>query len=326
MNKLRQSIVLAAVALGALQGVQAAPDFPAKAITLVVPYAPGGNTDQVGRMVAATMSKELGQAVVVQNKPGANATLGNAFVAKSAPDGYTLLVGNTSLVLNPLLYKSLPYQEADLEPIAIVVQFPLVLVINNTVPANNLGEFVNYARQQKGKLNFASTGLGNSTHLAGELFKIQSGIEMTHVPYNGSTLALTAVAAGDVQAFFDTTISVLPLIQGGKLKVLAVASTARLPVLPSVPTVAESGFPGYGAVSGWQGVFVPAKTPPEVRSKLRSAIGAAMADPHNRQWIDKQGGVLLPIDMTGANAQKYVSLERLRWQTLIQSQGIKLEN
>src|SRR5690606_30076948 len=150
--------------------------------------------------------------------------IGNSFVAKAEPDGYTLLVGNTSMVLNPLLYNALPYDQANLEPLAMVVQFPLVMVANNDVPVNNAREFVDYTKEQKGKVNFASAGLGNSTHLAGELFKIKTGADMTHIPYNGSALGLTAVVGGDVHTFFDTTVTALPLVQSKKLKAIAIAS------------------------------------------------------------------------------------------------------
>lgn len=303
----------------------AAAQFPDRPISLIVPYAPGGNTDQVGRMLASSMSKELGQQVVVQNRPGANASLGSTAVARAEPDGYTLLVGNTSVVLNPLLYKSLPYGPKDLEPIAIAVQFPLVLVVNNDIPPNSVSEFVAYAKKEGGKLNFASAGSGNSTHLASELFKREAGVDMTHVPYNGSAQGLTAVIAGDVQSFFDTTVTTIPFISSNRLKALAVASDQRVPALPDVPTMAESGYPDYGAVTAWQGIFVPANTPSAVKARLRAAVNAALADPNNRAWVEGQGGVLLAADETGERAATYLQHEQSRWGGLVKSLNIELD-
>lgn len=299
--------------------------FPERPINLVVAYAPGGSTDQVGRLVAASMAKDLGVSVVVQNKPGANDSMGNAFVAKSRADGYTVLYGNSSLLTNTLLYKSVPYQMSEFVPIAIVNEFPLVMVANPKLPVANLREFVTYAKEQQGRLNFASAGLGNSTHLASEKLNLSAGIAMTHVPFSGSVPGLTAVMQGEVHTFFDTTVTVLPFVKGGRLKALAVASNARLPVLPDVPTVMESGFPDFGAVTAWQGVFVPANTPPEVVARLRKAVNAALADAQNRGTLERQGGVLLPQDPNGQEAVKYLADETSKWSPLIKALNIKLE-
>lgn len=319
---LRLLVTLGAAAAASVAGAGA---FPEKPITMVVAYAPGGSTDQVGRLVAASMAKELGASVVVQNKPGANGSMGNAFVARSQADGYTVLYGNSSLLTNTLLYKSVPYQMGDFVPVAIVNEFPLVMVANPKLPAANLREFVTYAKGQQGKLNFASAGLGNSTHLASEKLKLSADIDMTHVPFSGSAPGVTAVMQGDVHTFFDTTVTVLPFVKGNRLKALAVASNARLPVLPDVPTVMESGFPDFGAVTAWQGVFVPANTPPEVVARLRKAVNAALADAQNRATLERQGGVLLAPDPNGQGALKYLADETSKWSALIKALNIKLE-
>lgn len=325
MKKLIRKTVILMAGTTLLYSTNAIAEFPNKPITIVVPYAPGGNTDQIGRMVAASMSEKLGQSVVVQNKPGANATVGNASVANSAPDGYTLLVGNTSMVLNPLLYKSLPYDQNKLKPIAMVVQFPLVLVTNNDIPSNNVKEFVSYIHKNKGKINFSSAGFGNSTHLAGELFKTTTGTDIVHVPYNGSSLALTSVISGDSHAFFDTSVTALPHINSGKLKPLAIASSERIPALPNVPTIVESGYPEYGSVTAWQSIYAPVGTPPEVVTKLREAINTSITNKKNKTWVEQQGGVFFSVDETGEIAETFIQSEQKKWADLISSLNIKLE-
>lgn len=305
-----------------------AQDFPSRPITIVVPYAPGGSADQNARMLGATMSKTLGQPVIVQNKVGASGNVGNAFVANAAPDGYTVLLGNTTIVMNPFLYDTLSYDPSALVPVAMVNQFPLVMVTSNTVPANTVSEFVEYARPQPGKLNFASAALGSSTHLAGELFNTKTGVQLLHVPYGGSMpalTALTALASGDVHVFFDTALTALPLIQGGKVKALAVASDKRLASLPEVPTVIESGYPEFGTVTAWQGVFAPPGTPADFVQKLREAVNTAMLDPENQKTLEAKGGIFLPPDPTGELSARFLADERQKWGPLIKSLNIKLD-
>lgn len=299
--------------------------FPSRPITIIVPYAPGGSADQNARMLGATMSKTLGQPVIVQNKVGASGNVGNAFVANATPDGYTVLLGNTTIVMNPFLYDTLSYDPSSLVPVAMVNQFPLVMVTSNTVPANTVSEFVEYARPQPGKLNFASAALGSSTHLAGELFNTKTGVQLLHVPYGGSMPALTALASGDVHVFFDTALTALPLIQGGKVKALAVASDKRLATLPEVPTVIESGYPEFGTVTAWQGVFAPPGTPAAIVQKLREAVNTAMVDPENRKTLEAKGGIFLEPDATGEASAKFLADERQKWGPLIKSLNIKLD-
>ncbi len=214
---------------------------------------------------------------------------------------------------------------SDFVPLAIVNEFPLVMVANSKLPAANLREFVTYAKEQQGRLNFASAGLGNATHFASEKLNMSAGIAMTHVPFAGSAPGVTAVMQGEMHTFFDTTVTVLPLVRGGKLKALAVAFNARLPSLPDVPTVMESGFPDFGAVTAWQGVFVLANTPPEIIARLRKAVNATLADSQNRGTLERQGGVLLPPDLSGQGALKYLADETSKWSALIKVLNIKLE-
>ena len=302
-----------------------AQDFPSRPITIVVPYAPGGSADQNARMLGATMSKTLGQPVIVQNKVGASGNVGNAFVANATPDGYTVLLGNTTIVMNPFLYDTLSYDPSALVPVVMVNQFPLVMVTNNAVPASTVSDFVEYARPQPGKLNFASAALGSSTHLAGELFNTKTGVQLLHVPYGGSMPALTALASGDVHVFFDTALTALPLIQAGKVKALAVASDKRLATLPEVPTVIESGYPEFGTVTAWQGVFAPPGTPADIVQKLREAVNAAMVDPENQKTLEAKGGIFLKPDATGEASARFLADERQKWGPLIKSLDIKLD-
>ncbi len=211
--------------------------------------------------------------------------------------------------MNPFLYETLSYDPSALVPVAMVNQFPLVMVASQTVPANAVSEFVDYARQQPGKLNFASAALGSSTHLAGELFNTKTGVKLLHVPYGGSMPALTA----------------LPLIQGGKVKALAVASEQRLASLPDVPTVIESGYPEFGTVTAWQGIFAPPGTPADAVQTLRAAVGSAMVDPENQKTLEAKGGIFLPPEATGEASAKFLADERQKWGPLIKSLYIRLE-
>ncbi len=324
--KTRQRLAAITTAIAAvLTAPSYAESFPNRPITIIVPYAPGGSADQNARMLGASMSKELGQPVIVQNKVGASGNVGNAFVANAPADGYTVLLGNTTIVMNPFLYDTLSYDPAKLVPVVIVNQFPLVMVASNAVPANTVAEFVAYAKPQPGKLNFASAALGSSTHLAGELFNTITGVNLLHVPYGGSMPALTAVASGDVHVFFDTALTALPLIQGGKVKALAVAGNERLASLPDVPTVIESGYPEFGTVTAWQGIFAPPGTPAQVVQRLREAVNSAMVDPENRKTLDGKGGIFLPPDATGEASAKFLADERAKWGPLIRRLNIKLD-
>ncbi|RYF45687.1 MAG: tripartite tricarboxylate transporter substrate binding protein [Comamonadaceae bacterium] len=300
-------------------------EFPDRPIKLVAPYAPGGAADILARALATEMGKDLGQTVIVENRPGANTRIASVAVARSPADGYTLLLAsNASMVLNPLLYRKIGYTPDDFRVLGIVAEAPLVIVTNMQVPANNLKDFTRYAQANVGRVNYASVGLGNPLQLATEMLKSELGIEATHVPYNGSVPALTGLMANDTQLMFDVVSTSLPHIRGGKLKALAVTGNDRLKSLPDVPTVAESAVPGFRAAT-WFGVAVPAGTPPEVAARVQSAVQKATADLQFRATLDQQS--LLPQPPRGGTVlTQYVEDDRAMWSKVIRDRNIVLDD
>lgn len=299
--------------------------FPDRPLKLVVPYTPGGAADQLSRVLAERLSRELAQPVVVENKPGANTMIAATQVARSQPDGYTLfLASNASMVLNPMLYQKIAYDAArDFSVLSVVAELPLVVVANNDVPAATLAQFVNVAKARPGKLNYASVGIGNPLQLATELLKSRTGMDVAHIPYNGSAPALSSLMANDTQLMVDVISTSLPLVKEGKIKALAVTTADRLPVLPDVPTVAESGFPGFRAAT-WFGVAVPAATPAAEANALRDAVAKVMHQPDFRERFQALGLVIqAPRDQ--AETERYVAEDRERWGEVIRANHIKLD-
>jgi tripartite-type tricarboxylate transporter receptor subunit TctC len=307
---------------GAPQALAAFPDRPVK---LVVPYTPGGAADQLSRVLAERLSRELSQSVVVENKPGANTMIAATQVARAQPDGYTLfLASNASMVLNPMLYQKISYDAArDFRVLSVVAELPLVVVANNEVPATTWAQFVSYAKARPGKLNYASVGIGNPLQLATELLKTRTGIDIAHIPYNGSAPALSSLMANDTQLMVDVISTSLPLVKENKIKALAVTTAERLPVLPDVPTVAESGFPGFRAAT-WFGVAVPLATPAAEAKALQDAVARVMAQPDFRERFQTLGLVIqAPRDQ--AETDRYVAEDRERWGAVIRANQIKLD-
>lgn len=299
--------------------------FPDRPLKLVVPYTPGGAADQLSRVLAERLSRELAQPVVVENKPGANTMIAATQVARAQPDGYTLfLASNASMVLNPMLYQKIAYDAArDFRVLSVVAELPLVVVANNEVPATTLAQFVSVAKARPGKLNYASVGIGNPLQLATELLKSRTGMDVAHIPYNGSAPALSSLMANDTQLMVDVISTSLPLIKEGKIKALAVTTSERLPVLPDVPTVAESGFPGFRAAT-WFGVAVPAETPAAEANALRDAVAKVMRQPDFRERFQALGLVIqAPRDQ--AETERYVDEDRKRWGEVIRANHIKLD-
>jgi len=311
--------------LGIMAGTAcASPDFPQRPLTLVVPYAPGGSADQLGRAVAPLMSASLGQTVVVDNKPGANTQIAASTVARAAPDGYTLLMASSaSMVLNPLLYKSISYNVDDLATLAVVAEIPLVAVVNPSVPVSTLAELVAHDKANPGKLNYASVGKGNPIHLAAEMLKLRTGMTAVHVPYNGSAPALSGLMANDVQLMMDVVSTSLPLIRAGKLRALAVSSAERLPPLPHVPTVAESGYPGYQAAT-WFGLALPTGVPADIRATLQAAADKAMSSESLRDTFNNLG-LIVQTPRSPEALATYVADDRERWKTTIDKNDITLD-
>jgi tripartite-type tricarboxylate transporter receptor subunit TctC len=312
-------MLLVAFAAGA-----SAQAYPTKPIRLVVPFPAGGTTDILAREVAQRITEAWGQAVVVDNRPGAGGNIGSELVAKSLPDGYTLLMGTVGThAINPSLYAKMPYDQVkDFAPVILVAGVPNVLVVNPSLPVSSLQDLIAYAKANPGKLNFASSGSGTSIHLSGELFKVMTGADMTHVPYKGSAPALRDLMGGQVQLMFDNLPSSLALIKAGKLKALAVTSTTRAAALPDVPTVAEAGLPGFEA-SSWFGVLAPAGTPPAIVAKLNGEIAKWLATPEAKEKLLSQGATAAggsPEDFA-----RHIAVETAKWQKVVKASGAKAD-
>lgn len=280
------SCLLAAAGAIAMPAAAWAQAYPERPIKLVVPFAPGGATDILGRLLATSLGERLGQSVVVENRPGAGTVLAAAQVAKAQPDGYTLLLGASStLTLNPVIRKSLAYDSIrSFTPLGLVADMGLVLVANNDTPGTTLKDIVALAKADPDKLSYGSFGQGSSVHFGAEMLKTATGISMVHVPYGGSAPSLTALMGGQIQVAVDTVVATTPFIQGGKIKAIAVLGAKRLPLLPQVPTMAESGYPGFD-MGTWFAFLAPAGLPPAVQRKLEQALEDSMAVPAFRQKL-----------------------------------------
>ena len=297
--------------------------FPSKPIRLVVPFGAGGYGDTVARLVGKAMSDELKVPIVVDVKAGGSTIIGTENVAHAPPDGYTLLLISTTHAVNPSLFKKLPYDPvADFVPVTLIDSTPYVLVANPAVPAKNLAELVAYAKANPGKLSYGSSGPGSAINLTGELFKMATGTDILHVPYKGSGPALTDLIAGHIQLTFTSTITALPYIKDGRLRGLAVTSLTRNSGAPDLPTVAESGHPGFEATS-WLGILAPAKTPPAIVTQLQRATAAALRSPTVAAAM-KADGAEIGGGSPESFAQFYAS-EIRKWGAVIEKSGIKPE-
>ena len=296
--------------------------YPTKPIRFIVPFAPGGGTDIIARIVAQQLNEMLGQPVVVDNRGGAGSTLGTDIVTKAPADGYTMLLGNISLAFNAWLFKKLPYNAIkDLAPVTLVAVQPNIVVIHPSVPAKSIKEFAAYARAQPGKLSFASAGAGSGTHLAGEMLKDRLKIDLLHVPYKGTGPALTDLIGGQVQMMVSTFASALPHVKSGRLRALGVTSAKRSPAAPDVPTLGESGVPDYD-YSTWYALFVPTGTPRAVIDKLNQATRKVLASDDMKQKFDAQG--LDPLSSTPAELTAYLRSETEKWGTVVRAAGVPL--
>lgn len=315
--------LLPALAAGQTQSQSqpGAAGYPDRPIRLVVPFPPGGGVDIVGRLVGKRLSEALGQPVIIDNKPGAGAIIGSEFVAKSAPDGYTLLMGSASaLTINQSLYKTLPYDPAaHFVAVGLVANTPGVLAVNPKVPANTLQDLIRLAKAKPGKMTYASSGNGNFQHLLAELFKAETGIDILHVPYKGSAPALADTVAGQVDMVFDVIPSAAPLIESGKLRGLAVSTARRSAVLPNVPTMDEAGVKGFDA-SSWYGVVAPAGTPKAVVDRLSAAIAEMARSPEMQADLLKVGAA--PLGEPASAFAAFLKSESARWAKLIKANNI----
>jgi len=315
---------MAAVALALASTVVTAQAWPSKPIKYIVPFAPGGTTDILARTVGEKLSVALGQPVIIENKPGAGGGVGAEFVAKAAPDGYTIMGGTISThAINASLYKNLPYDPIkDFVPIVLLARVPNMLVVNVDIPAKSVPELIALLKANPGKYSFASSGNGTSQHLSGELFKSMSGTEMQHIPYKGSPPALQDVVGGQVTMTFDNITTAWTLAKAGKLRALAVTTASRSAVAPDVPTLAESGLAGF-EVSSWQGVFAPAGTPPDIVRRLNAEIVKILNTPDVKEKL-----VSLGLDVGGNTPEEFlvmVKAEVVKWADVVKKSGAKVD-
>ena len=300
-------------------------EYPIRPIKLIVPYPAGGPTDVLGRMVAEYLGRDLKQSVVVENKGGAQGAIGAEAVAHAEPDGYTLLFTASSVLeLNPLLYKKLAYDpEREFRVLAVVTDTPAVMLVHPTVPARSIAEFVAYAKQNPGKLNFGSAGTGGVGHLSGEMFKLMAGIGMTHVPYKGAGPALADLIAGHIQATFETLGTALPPLKAGLVRPLAVTAAKRIADLPDLPTIAESGYPDYQATV-WYGAAAPIGVPAQIADTIRASFNRALDDEVFRNSLARVG---FPPQRSRSQAEidKFVAADRARWANVLTVLKISLD-
>jgi tripartite-type tricarboxylate transporter receptor subunit TctC len=293
--------------------------WPSRIVRLVAPFPPGGGTDAVARIIAARLSEMWGQQVIIENRGGAGSNIGSEAVARSEPDGYTILIGSLPLAVNRFLYPSMGYDSlTDFAPVTLICTYPNVMAVSNSSPARSVQEFIAYAKANPGR-TFASSGIGTSTHLSGELFKRMAGIEMTHVPYRGVALAMNDLMPGRVDVMFNTIGGLLPQVRAGQLRGLAVSTIERFPTAPDLPTVAESGVPGFD-VSSWYALFVPAKTPAGIVSKINADMVAALAERDVRARLEHLG-----VLVKGSSPQELGALlksEMDKWGPVIKAAGI----
>ena len=317
--------VLVACLTAGLAAVPAlAQTFPAKPARLVVPFPPGGPLDATGRLIAQHLTERWGQSVVVENKPGAGGNIGADFVAKSPPDGYTVVMGALSThAVNPSLYAKMPYDaQKDFAPITLIAITPNVLVVNPDLPVHSVKELVAYAKARPGKLSFGSGSIGSAGHLAGELFKVDAGIDIVHVPYKGAAPATQALLAGDTQLMFDNLANAMAQVKAGKLRALAVTTAQRSKLAPELPTMAEAGLPGFD-ISTWYGLFAPAGTPPDVVTKWNADVTAMLRTPDMRDRLLAQGAE--PAPDTPAEFARFVTTEAAKYARIVKASGAKVD-
>jgi tripartite-type tricarboxylate transporter receptor subunit TctC len=321
----RRTFALATVAVASALSLaplaaQAQAAYPSKPITIIVPFSAGGTTDILARVVGQFMSTDLGQPVVVDNRAGAGGNIGGQAAARATPDGYTIFMGTVGThAINQALYKKMPFDPIkDFAPLSRVAMVPNLLVANPSQPYKNVKELIAYAKANPGKVNFGSSGAGSSIHLSGELFKQMAGVDMQHVPYRGSAPAVSDLLGGQISIMFDNMPSAIPHVKGGKLRPLAVTTAKRSPALPDVPTIAESGVPGYEATS-WFGLLAPAGTPAPVIAKLNASILKALANPEVKKKLAEQGA-----EAAGEKPEQFAAFivaETAKWGKVVKESG-----
>jgi len=312
----------AAAFMSTLAGPVRAQAWPARPVRLVVPATAGGANEPIARILGTRLSEVWGQPVVVENRPGAAGNVAAEQIARAGPDSYTIFLGSFPLGVNKFLYDSIGYDPiADFTPISLICTTPNVMVVPMSLPVANVGEFIAYAKANPGKINYGSSGHGTAVHLAGELIKRVAGIEMTHVPYRGGAPAIADLIPGRIQLMFAVMPTVLPQVTAGQLRALGVTTARRAPQAPQLPTLAESGLPGF-RVGGWFAFFMPARTPPEIVSKVHTDTTAALADPAIRERLESQGMVI--IGSTPGELADLLKSELDKWGPIIRDAGIRV--
>jgi tripartite-type tricarboxylate transporter receptor subunit TctC len=320
VKKLLAGFLLAAAALTSPLQAQ---EWPARTVTIVVPFTAGGTTDMFARILGQTLQTKTGSAFVVENKAGAGGNLGTAQVAKAAPDGATLLVGTVSThAINPFVYKNIAHDtEKDFQPVSLIARLPNLLVVNPKIPVKTVTELVDYLKQNPGKLNYGSSGVGTSTHLASELFQMMTGTKMNHLPYRSSNDVMNALAGGHIDLAFDNMTLAWPQAQAGTVRALAVTSKERSPTAPDVPTMAES-LPGFEATS-WHGLFAPAGTPRPIVDRLAAEVKATFDNPEQTKKLTEIGAVASP--MSPEQFVEFIAAERKKWQDVVKAAGVSIQ-
>ena len=324
MASRRTAICLIAMGISAIASIPSASalDYPTRPVKWVVGYPPGGATDIIARLIGQRLSERLGQQFIIENKPGAGNNIATESVINAEPDGYTVLLVNPANYINASLYTNLKFNLVrDLAPVAAFNRVPNVMTVNKDVPAKTVAEFIAYVKANPDKVNLASSGNGTSVHLSGEMFMMMSGVKMQHVPYRGSALAITDLLGGQVQLIFDNMPSILQHIRAGSLRPLAVTSTARSPLLPDVPTLADT-VPGYEATALF-GMGAPKKTPPEIIAKLNTEINAVLAEPAIKARLTDLGGE--PLIGSPEAFGKMIVAETEKWEKVVKAAGVKVE-
>jgi tripartite-type tricarboxylate transporter receptor subunit TctC len=321
--RLVQSLVLVGALCGLADMPARAQEWPTKPVTLIVPFAPGGTTDIVGRILAQQMTARLGQTVVVENVGGAGGTLGAANASRATPDGYTLFMATVAHTMAPGIYKKLAYNfETDFDPITIVATVPNILIVNPSVPAKTVAELIAYLKSKPGQISYGSAGIGSTEHMSAELFRTMTGTDIVHIPYRGGSPMLADLIAGNIQMSIETSGAATPLVQAGTVRALAVSSAKRSPLLPDLPTLDESGLKGYEVLT-WYGLLVPKGTPEPIRAKLYATVADILKQPDVIKRLNEFGGE--PGGMPPAQFAAFIHAETEKWIALARKVGISAE-
>jgi tripartite-type tricarboxylate transporter receptor subunit TctC len=319
---MRSLLLKVAAVLLALTASALAQDYPSKPVRLIIPFPPGGSNDVVGRMIATQLGDKLGKQVVVDNRAGAGGVIGTEVAANSPPDGYTLLVISIAHAVNPWLYKLTYDPIKSFTPVGILASGPNVLVVNPELPVNSVKELIALAKQKPGELQYASAGIGSFQHLGGELFKLEAGADILHVPFKGGGPAMIDVIGGHTKVMFSSLVQTTPHIKSGKLRPLGTGGTKRSPVLPDVPTIAEAGVPSYEAVNWW-GIVAPAGTPPAIIEKLHKDLAAVQSSPATQEQFSREGATV--VQMSAADFGKFMQTEMAKWERVVKEGKIKAQ-